>query len=141
MDNVGDQPVMMSSRFQQAKPSATASGASVTVTSDVAGNDRQFSQCFTTNEGVGTSRQPNHDSSRCIVSWPLRYCPSQDNTGCIYRISPRFRDTISVRPRRRTGRICTVCDLARQHFGSRSFPHVFSANPFYFGELDPPTGG
>jgi hypothetical protein len=42
MDNVGDQPVMMSSHFHQAKPSTTAFNPSVTVSSDVVRKDRHF---------------------------------------------------------------------------------------------------
>lgn len=41
MDNVGDQPVMMSDHFQQTKPSTTAFNVSVTVASDNVRTDRQ----------------------------------------------------------------------------------------------------
>lgn len=54
MDNVGDQPVMMSSHFLQAKPSTTTLSPSVTVSPGVA-KRIPFSSVLHQNEEVGTN--------------------------------------------------------------------------------------
>ena len=106
VDSVGDQLVMMSSRFLQAKPRTTILSPSVTVSSDVA-RSILHPQCFTQNEEVGTDPDGPNGSSRGIVSWPLRHRVSRSDAGCIVPHSG-IRDTISVRLRQRTGRIFTV---------------------------------
>jgi hypothetical protein len=54
VDNVGDQPVMMSSHFLQAKPSPTTLSPSVTVSADVA-RRIPYSSVLHQKEEVGTN--------------------------------------------------------------------------------------